>query len=589
MTSARMPFARSQSLVLLFAVILFNAPIQAFAQTRTWDGQHDSGEIALKVVYFVPNDREPLPDWRDRVDYYCRRLQQFHEREFQGQSELQVELRPEPFVSQLSTAELRAGDADAIFFKTLREVDEAVGVTRFEGDAFPILLVLSEINWRPLDDFYRVKPNGDAWEFEGNYNGQEHFPGATSGGARATYLARPGAGWGLVSADGWRVPYRGSDCVIYHEGLGHTVGLPHPEPGNGSVMSLGQYNGWLSESWLDDDQKERLNWSSNSDYEMSANLRLFSEFRALPVPRVPSPGELVVLELDWPEDAKVESLKVRYQTAIDGPWIESPQVISSERPEIAAIGSFERPTPVSYRIDARLTDGSTCELWGYFQVRQAPNIAPTPLQLSDDLQRASTQQDASSTEFREGEVIDLLQRINLEEQWQAGEWTLEDGVLESPKQYGARIELPYSPSNAYRLVVVLEPLDEPQGFLIGQRCMDRRFATLFNYQPGEIGLSAIENIDGQNVGNASTREANVLKQGMTSQIITTVTPQGVKMEIDGQTIVDWKGNPERLSLSDYWSTPNERALFIGAYDCRYRIHRITLESLEGEGEWLTQE
>ena len=245
--------------LLLTVAGLFPRPL--LAEIKTWDGKHSIEKIAVTVVYFVPRDREPLPDWKERVSYFCRRIERFHEREFQGQSTMKTAMRPEPFQSARTTDQLRGGDANFIFFQTLREVDEALHFGRDERTAFPILLVLSEINWRPLDDFFRVKPTGDGgWKFEGNYSNGRHFPGAEAGGARATYLANRGVGWGLVSADGWRVPYRGTDCVVYHEGCGHTVGLPHPEPGNNSVMSLGQYHGWISESWLDEAQKKKLGW-----------------------------------------------------------------------------------------------------------------------------------------------------------------------------------------------------------------------------------------------------------------------------------------------------------------------------------------
>jgi hypothetical protein len=111
-----------------------------------------------------------------------------------------------------------------------------------ERDGFPIILVLSEINWRELDDFTRTRSVDGETRHEGNVSGDgRHFPGAESGGARAFYDANRGIGVGLVSADGWRVPYSGSDCVVYHEGVGHAIGLPHPEPGDDSVMGFAQY------------------------------------------------------------------------------------------------------------------------------------------------------------------------------------------------------------------------------------------------------------------------------------------------------------------------------------------------------------
>ena len=42
------------------------------------------------------------------------------------------------------------------------------------------------------------------------------------------------------------------------------------------------------------------------------------------------------------------------------------------------------------------------------------------------------------------------------------------------------------------------------------------------------------------------------------------------------------GETSYITLSDYWETPNNKALFLGSYDCGYRIYRCTFESLETE-------
>ncbi|MCA9042896.1 MAG: hypothetical protein KDA69_01170 [Planctomycetaceae bacterium] len=567
--------------VLLLAVMV--RPLMA--ETRTWDGKHPTGNIEVTCVYFVPHDRRPLVDWQDRVRYYTRRLEQFHTREFGKQSTLKSIVHPEPVTSLRSTSELRKGDADAIYFRTLGEVDERLKFAQEKSEAFPILLVFSDINWRPLDDFFRLHWGEGKLQFEGNYNGGQHFPGAASGGARAAYLSDRGKGWGLVSGDGWRVPYRGSDCVIYHEGCGHTVGLPHPEPGNGSVMSQGQYRGWLSESWLDKEQKVRLGWEPEEVVESNLQTRLFSEFRALPQPLVPKPNEVVELKLDWPEQAEVKSVRTRFQTSLEGPWIEvaSP---TGNRPESVRLGSFDRATPVSYRIDAELASGETVELWGYFQVRVEPNKLPQPLALSPDLIPASGGEVDEEIEALPEREVDLLAMTNPNTCWKTGEWTREDTVLLSPKAFGARIEIPYALPEEYRLMAVVEPLDVPNGLLLGQRMGEHRFVTLFNYRPGAKGLSALENVNGLNVGNSTTLAGDVFQQGKISQVIIEVRNGQVRVRVDGRLIINWRGDAESLSLSDYWKTPNERAMFMGAYDCRYRIHRMVLQPLKGEGREL---
>jgi hypothetical protein len=552
------------------------------------------------------------------VDYYSKRIEQFHGREFQGQSKLTTVVRPEPFISGLSTSQLRVGDANQIYYRTLNEVDQRLKFApstqeaKQERKAFPILLVLSEINWRPLDDFFRVKSTKSGFVFEGNYNGGQHFPGATSGGARALYNPTRGIGWGLVSADGWRVPYRGSDCVVYHEGCGHTVGLPHPEPGNGSVMSLGQYRGWISESWLDKEQKTRLGWTPEN-VPVDKQLELFSTFRAIPSPLVPQPGQAVRLNLDFPPDANVKSLRVQLQTSVTGPWVNVAQQWQGAVPEFARLGAFDRPTPVSYRVSATLINGETEELWGYFQVRSDANTPPFPVPIGAmALDLLETEQAAGDTVQAAGDTgqavgdtgqqrmpkseINLLSMANqnrseegddkLNRLWSVGDWTWSDGVLTSPKRFGARFQLPYSPPDEYRLTVVVEPLDDPNGLLLGNVVGGNQFVSLFSYRTPNGYASAVENIDGRNVGNDTTVRGSVFTRGQMSQLVVTVRKTGVSMMVDGRQFINWQGSPDRLSLSDYWATPDKKAMFLGAYDCRYRFHRVTLEPLAGEGKRL---
>ncbi|WP_337177257.1 hypothetical protein [Paludisphaera sp.] len=550
----------------LLAAVAPDAP-----ELKTWDGRHGIRSIKVSVVYFVPRDREPLPDWRDRVGYFARRIERFHAREFGDQSKLSAAVHPEPFRSADSTAELRAGDANRIFFRTLREVDSALEFGRDDDGAFPILLVLSDINWRPLDDFYRLSPQLDGPpEFEGNDNGGQHFPGAKSGGARATYLAGRGVGWGLVSADGWRVPYRGSDCVVYHEGVGHPIGLPHTDAADPNVMSMGQYHGWISESWVDEAQKRRLGWKP-PEKPVDRARDLFSAFRALPEPTVPRPGEPVTLNLDWPEGVQLASCRVRYQTELLGPWHEVDREPGPEPPRSVSLGAFDRPTPVSYRVEATTKDGDSAELWGYFQVRTDPRTNPTPAGPLEPL--------ATSDAEPAGEPTDLLARVDPARDAVSGEWSIRDGRLESPRQPGARIEFPGDVPDEYRLTVVAEPLDDPNGLILGQRLAGRRFLVLLDYAGSGSHASALENIDGRNVGNESTYGDSLFRKGRPATIVCDVRASGVRVAVDGHVVIDWRGDPSQLSLSDYWKTPNE-SLFLGAYDCRYRVHRAEVAPLE---------
>lgn len=347
----------------LFLCLLLLAPA-AIAQTppaaHTFDGKHSIARIAVTAVYFVPKGRAPLPDWRARADYYAERLTAFHAREFGGRSTLTVTVLPKPLLSPHAPDEMRGGDQNAIFWRTVGEVRESLKWPKRDSEAFPILLILSDINWRELDDFRRERIVDGKAVHEGYVakNGR-HFPGAESGGARAVYLSDEGVGVGLVSADGWRVPYSGSDSVVYHEGVGHAIGLPHPDPMNDSVMGTAQYHFWLSETWLDPTQKQTLGLTESEAARQARN-DLFSVFTALPGPLVPTPGQPVTLNLTLPAGAKIKTLTVETQTELFGPW---------KKRKTLSLGAFPAPTAVSYRVKITLADGQSTQLWGYFQVK----------------------------------------------------------------------------------------------------------------------------------------------------------------------------------------------------------------------------
>lgn len=343
---------------------------QVVAKPTTFDGKHDISTINLTVVYFVPKDRAPLPDWKDRVGYFVRRVTAFHVRELDGISTINAAVHPTPLVTELPAADFRRGDPNRTFFGTMNEVKAILKWKPDHAAGFPVLLVLSDINWRELDDFRRVRVVDGEEVHEGHVaRDGRHFPGAESGGARAIYFANPGYGIGLVSGDGWRVPYSGSDCVVYHEGLGHSIGLPHPDPIDDTVMGTAQYRFWINETKLNQEQKRKLGWTPPAT-EPDRSGNLFTHFGAILHPSVPKPGTAVSLRLTWPKGASVKSFTLRTQTELFDEWAMVKTDVKGHPPATVPLGVFDHPTPVSYRIDVALDDGQTAEIWGYFQVKK---------------------------------------------------------------------------------------------------------------------------------------------------------------------------------------------------------------------------
>lgn len=344
-------------------------------------------------------------------------------------------------------------------------------------------------------------------------------------------------------------------------------------------MSLGQYRGWINESWLDDDQKQHLGWTPPAEPIKKDDL--FSMFTALPEPLVPQPGDIVHLKLKWPADAKVDSVRIRFQAELLGPWIEGPNIPGGAPPERVLVANFDRPTPVSYRLDATLRDGQEVELWGYFQVREQPDASPLP-------REPANQPQANQKQPRWHDTLEILDAVDIERDSVAGQWKREGSAIESNKQFGARLELPLELPAEYQITYTVRPLDASNGLILGQRSGGRRFLVLVNYadQPDGLAANAWENVDAENVGNPTTLRSNLLRKDRPSTIVCTVRHDSVTVTCNGREIIRWHGKPEQLSLSDYWKTPSDNAIFVGAYDCRYRFERIAVTPITGDARTI---
>jgi hypothetical protein len=255
-----------------------------------------------------------------------------------------------------------------------------------------------------------------------------------------------------------------------------------------------------------------------------------------------------------------------------------------------AIGSFDRPCGVAYRAVVEGQAGGmrrdTAEVWGFFQVRTRADEPPPPEDVHPT-DRAMATEDAATGSRADGvELLPLLDAHRaVAGTWRTGSAVEEEPpTLLAPKAFGARIEIPYRPPPAYRLTVVATPLDEPNALVLGQRSAAGRFLVLLDFRLGDGRVSALENVDGRNVqANPTRTDGPVFRRGCPAVVVCTVRGDGVEVEVDGRTLIDWRGDPARLSLAEYWTTPTADALFLGAYDCRYRFHRVTLEPLEARG------
>lgn len=351
---------------------------------HTVGGKHDITRIHLTGVYLLPPGRVAIPDWRQRIEFYLSRVAKFHERELTGQSRIVWEIRPTPYVP--TAPQTRPKDANEFFWRIAGEVREKAW-KRAPNKGFPIVLVFSDTNFCPgYDEWSRAcdaakcicEPHGPGCNGHVTREGEER-PGTCCGGARAVYWPEQNMGFGLLTADGWRVPLKGSDCVVYHEGVGHAIGLPHPDPIDNSVMGLAQYVTSLNVTSIKTAQKESLGWKRTppADGAPVEKTSVFSAFNTDYTPRVPTVRDRVIINATFSVDNVPRGVTAQYQTAF-GAWTALPEprrIESSAAPGQPRmlrlewrLPLFNKPMFVSYRIIADTGPREQEQQWNLFRV-----------------------------------------------------------------------------------------------------------------------------------------------------------------------------------------------------------------------------
>ena len=354
----------------------FAADVQT-AGMHVYGGTQSIQNIDAQVFYYVPADVEPLPDWWRRVAYHLDRAREFHEREFTGQSELNFTLHAAPFVASVTQAGMPQDDVNAFYWKIMNDVWHSDAV-RFRENAMPIILVFSDVNFSPSYDDWTRECSGEGCLFPEPHtecrghviaNGEDR-PGTRCGGARALYWPEKRIGLGLVTADGWRVPIRGTDCVAYHEGIGHAIALPHPEPIDNSVMGLAQYVGGIHDTRLRDDQRLALGWQETNLEEDG----LFSTFDVSHSPSKPSAMDTVRIQASWPNETEEAVVRAEAQWGLREPFrqLSAPETVSGPTRTTASwdIQPLPDGKSLAYRVRIITEIGDSEEIWGYYKVRE---------------------------------------------------------------------------------------------------------------------------------------------------------------------------------------------------------------------------
>lgn len=91
----------------------------------------------------------------------------------------------------------------------------------------------------------------------------------------------------------------------------------------------------------------------------------------------------------------------------------------------------------------------------------------------------------------------------------------------------------------------------------------------------------IHNLDGKPANeNDTTKLGAFLPLHKRVSLECRVRSDHIALDLDNESIIDWRGDPSRLAVSPDWPVPNDRWLFIAAFASEFDISSFMLEPLE---------
>ncbi|QDV85205.1 trypsin-like peptidase domain-containing protein [Planctomycetes bacterium TBK1r] len=170
-----------------------------------------------------------------------------------------------------------------------------------------------------------------------------------------------------------------------------------------------------------------------------------------------------------------------------------------------------------------------------------------------------------------GEQVDLLSMIDPVKDTQAGKWERDANALVSARSSRSRVVIPHAVSGSYQVRLVARRQMETGSLNIGLAVGGRhQVLAIFDY--GRTKRSGLAWIDEKNEpSNCTLYRKPVFTTGRDSEIVCTVHHSHLRITCDGKTIIEWTGDPSRLTLHPNFKVPSDR-LFL---ETVYGSHRIS--------------
>jgi len=175
-----------------------------------------------------------------------------------------------------------------------------------------------------------------------------------------------------------------------------------------------------------------------------------------------------------------------------------------------------------------------------------------------------------------GQWTDLMAMIDPKKDAKAGTWKLENGVLTSDAENGARVQIPYLPPEEYDYRIVFSRNDGGSGVL--------QFATRNDHEMiWVIGYSDVFSLNEKKLDQKSN-----LQNGRKYTSVIKVRRDSVQFFLDNRPILEEK-DEDRLAQHGVWNRlPNEKLLGVGSFMSPTSFYSIEIHEVSGKGKVLAE-
>jgi len=216
------------------------------------------------------------------------------------------------------------------------------------------------------------------------------------------------------------------------------------------------------------------------------------------------------------------------------------------------------------------------DTWPRNALKSGQIVAYRPTSGDSPLPPVSPKRRTPATIVRRGSAIDLLRTADPRLDAVRGIWFIQENTLRMNRDDYARLQVPVAPPERYTLRLRVQRLVGNDQFAVGLVVGGRQTMCCFDAYGATV--SGLQLVDGRKVRDSPlAHRGQILLRDATAEIVLRVTPDSVRGDVDGKTIVDWSGDPQRLSVDLPYAVPNEQWLFLAAWNSHFAISEFTLE------------